>query len=51
MTSSNLGKGGPGMEVRRECPDYTDRRHLFFIVKHLPDIYLLDNIRVVKFLK
>lgn len=38
--------GGEG-----ENAQMTQTEGTFFIVKHLPGIYLLDNIRVVKFLK
>lgn len=39
--------GGEG----EKCPDFTDRRHPPLLPQHLPDTYLLDNIRVVKLLK
>lgn len=43
------GRSRNGGEER--MPRLHRQKAPFFIVKHLPDIYLLDNIRVVKFLK
>ena len=42
--SRNRGEG-------EKCPDNTNRTHLPLLSEHLPDAYLLDNIRVVKLLK